>query len=410
VAANANGATSGFWPPHASEMRPWRSASRAGGRADRTLTEIEVSLPPMIAELDYELPAGFTAANEAAIRAVSTVDESDPNHIEALSGVLLRMEAVSSSKIEYVEASMNDYARASVGIKANESATSMVAATRAIADMIRSAGETRVISIDEMLAAHETLMRDDPYDGPYAGKFRAQQNWIGGSDYSPRGAIHVPPPPETVERYMDDLMEFANRDDVPTIAQAAIVHAQFESIHPFTDGNGRLGRALINAVLRRRGLTNNVVIPIASALAADRERYFALVNNYRLGELDAFVKELITATRISAQEAEESAKRIGELPAYWATITNTRSASAASSILEQLTRHPILTTEDATRLAGGSTSSTYSALERLEADGVIHEVTKRQRNRVWGATEVLIELDRLSGAIAERMRAARRDG
>lgn len=374
------------------------------------LSEIEVSLPPMIAELEYEWPAGQTAANEAAIRAVTTVDHSDPNHIEALSGVLLRMEAVSSSKIEYVEASMDDYARATVGIKANESATSMVAATRAIAEMIRSAGETRVISVDEMLAAHETLMRDDPYDGPFAGEFRTQQNWIGGSDYSPRGAVHIPPPPETVERYMDDLVDFANRDDLPTIAQAAIVHAQFESIHPFTDGNGRIGRALINAVLRRRGLTNNVVIPIASALAADREHYFTLVNNYRLGDLDPFVAELITATLISAEEAEESAKRIGELPTYWATLTNTRSASAASNILERLTRHPILTSDDAVRLAGGSVSSTYAALERLEADGIIHEVTKRQRDRVWGATEVLIELDRLSGAIAERMRAPRRGG
>ncbi|MDR5705836.1 Fic family protein [Agromyces aerolatus] len=273
--------------------------------------------------------------------------------------------------------------------------------------MIREAGETGVISIDEMLAAHATLMRDDPYDGPYAGTFRTQQNWIGGSDYSPRGAVHVPPPPETVERYMTDLIEFANRDDLPTIPQAAIVHAQFESIHPFTDGNGRIGRALINAVLRRRGLTRNVVIPIASALAADRERYFSLVNGYRVGELDAFVSELLTATRISAEEAEVSAARIGGLPAYWARLSNPRPGSAAARILGQLTRHPVLTTEDALRLAGGSTSSTYSALERLEADGIIHEVTKRQRDRVWGATEVLIELDRLSGAIAERMRAAR---
>ena len=108
-------------------------------------------------------------------------------------------------------------------------------------------------------------MRDDPGESAYAGRLRDMQNWIGGSDHSPRGALYVPPPPETVADYLADLLDYANRDDVPTLVQAAIAHAQFESIHPFTDGNGRIGRALINTVLRRRGATTRVVIPLASA-------------------------------------------------------------------------------------------------------------------------------------------------
>ena len=80
---------------------------------------------------------------------------------------------------------------------------------------------------------------------------RTVQNWIGGSDYSPRDALYVPPPPDTVHAYMNDLTEFANRTDIPVLIQAAIAHAQFESIHPFTDGNGRIGRALINTIFRR---------------------------------------------------------------------------------------------------------------------------------------------------------------
>ena len=98
-------------------------------------------------------------------------------------------------------------------------------------------------------------MQDDPGEVRYAGRIRDMQNWIGGSDYSPRDALYVPPPPETVEGYLDDLIRFANRNDLPVLSQAAVAHAQFESVHPFTDGNGRIGRALINAILRRRGAT-----------------------------------------------------------------------------------------------------------------------------------------------------------
>ncbi|MEZ5380500.1 MAG: Fic family protein [Microthrixaceae bacterium] len=111
------------------------------------------------------------------------------------------------------------------------------------------------------------------------------QNWIGGSDYTPRGAVYVPPPPETVANYMADLVEFVGRDDMPALLQAALAHAQFESIHPFTDGNGRIGRALINAVLRRRGSTTEVVVPVASGLVAHRDRYFGALTSYRGGDI-----------------------------------------------------------------------------------------------------------------------------
>ena len=118
-------------------------------------------------------------------------------------------------------------------------------------------------------------MADDPQERAYAGRPREMQNWIEGSDHSPRNATYVPPPPRTVDDYMDDLLAFANRTDIGVLAQAAIAHAQFESIHPFTDGNGRIGRALINTILRKRGATRRVVVPLASAIVARRESYFA---------------------------------------------------------------------------------------------------------------------------------------
>jgi Fic family protein len=148
----------------------------------------------------------------------------------------------------------------------------MVAATTALEALLTDTDHRGRIEADALLAAQAALVADDPSERLYAGRWRDMQNWIGGSDYSPRSALYVPPPPETVTAYMNDLLVFANRDDLPVLAQAAVAHAQFESIHPFTDGNGRIGRALINAILRRRRATSRVVVPLAS-LVAHRDRY-----------------------------------------------------------------------------------------------------------------------------------------
>jgi Fic family protein len=125
------------------------------------------------------------------------------------------------------------------------------------------------------------------------------------------------PPPGAVGSYLDDLIAFANRDDLPALVQAAIAHAQFESIHPFTDGNGRIGRALINTVLRRRGATTRIVIPLASALVAHRERYFDLLNAYRDGQVRPLLVSFAESSRIVASESRITAAHISEIPAEW---------------------------------------------------------------------------------------------
>ena len=383
------------WPPHRHEVVPWRQSQRGGTVADRTLTAVAVSLPPFISQLSFSPSSPSLAVLETATRAITALDSEDGADLVALSRFLVQTEAVSSSKIEYVEASTEDFARALVGSKANSAAASMVAATQAITTMIEQAGETGALSIDTILEAHATLMRDDPLDGRYAGALRPMQNWIGGSDYSPRTAIHVPPPAETVASYLDDVITFANRDDMPALVQAAIVHAQFESIHPFTDGNGRIGRALINAVLRRRGLSRRVVVPIASAMVADRDRYFALINHYRDGYLGAFVDELALSAIIAAEESRVSAQRFRDMPSEWRAVVPARRGSGTAALIEALLHHPVITAEIVDQVTGGS-SQAYRALTQLETAGLIREVTGRQRNRAWIASDVAAELDDLA--------------
>ncbi|MCJ1695914.1 Fic family protein [Rathayibacter caricis] len=392
------------WPPHRSETRPWRQAARAGSRADRTLSEVVVSLPPLLAGLTWDAGVDLQQELDVARRAIIGLDARHGNRLGALGRLLLRTEAVSSSRIERVDATLEDYARATVGSRANAGALSMVAATEALTTMVDRAGDSGTIEEEALLAAHRTLLADDPMDGRYAGAYRTMQNWIGGSDYSPRDAIHVPPPPGTVPEYMTDLLAFANRDDVDPIVQAAIAHAQFESVHPFTDGNGRIGRALITAILRRRGLTTVVVVPIASALAARRSRYFSLVNEYRQGSLAPFVRELATAGLVAAEEAGRTAEQIERLPGLWAREVAPRAGSSAALLLDALLDDPVLTTARARAITGRAASSVGSAVKQLVDAGVLLPLTERTRDQAWVATDVLLELSDLEERIGAAMR------
>jgi Fic family protein len=384
------------WPRHRQEAHPWRQASRGGAKEDQMLRKITVSLPPLIANQGLSLDSELVTDVESAMREVSKLDAMYGADLEALGVVLLRAESVASSKIEAVEASLDDYARALHGIRINASAVSMVAATTALDAMINDVTHHDGIEITAITSAHGVLMRDEPGEAPYAGRLRTVQNWIGGSNHSPRGASYVPPPPATVPDYMADLLAFANRDDLPALVQAAIAHAQFESIHPFTDGNGRIGRALINTVLRRRGATTRVVVPLASALVARRGRYFDLLNAYREGDVRPLIATFAESSRIAAAESQVTAGRLSEIPGEWRAMVKARAGSAAAQLLAQLPARPILSSEDALAITDGPRSSVFAAINRLYEAGVLRPLTDRKRDQIWGASLILAELEDLS--------------
>ncbi|CAN0433069.1 unnamed protein product, partial [Phaeothamnion confervicola] len=227
--------------------------------------------------------------------------------------------------------------------------------------------------------------------------------WIGGSNYSPRNALYVPPPPELVEEYMDDLVRFANRTNLPALAQAAIAHAQFESIHPFTDGNGRVGRALAGAVIRQRGVARRVVVPIASALVARRDEYFETLNRYRDGDAEPIIRAFARSSIVAAEEASVTAERLVVMPQQWAEATaSPRAGSAPAALLASLPSSPVFTADDIESRLGLSTPATYRAIERLANAGVIRPLTSRTRNQIWGTGDLLDELEDLGVRIGAR--------
>lgn len=393
------------WPAHRTESRPWQQTVRGGTRDDRVLRSIEVTIPPVIGGLSLQLDSAVAAAVESATIQIRDLDSAHGAHLESLGALLIRTESVASSKIEHIRAGMDDYARALHGSRRNPSAVAMVAATDALRTMIQTVHRTGQIDLSLILQAHRLLMIDDTAERTFAGALRTMQNWIGGSDHSPRNALFVPPPPDLVPGCLADLVQFMARDDLPALVQAALAHAQFESIHPFTDGNGRIGRALINAVLRRRRATSKVVAPIASALLSGREHYFDLLTSYRRGEITDLIGTFANAAAVAAAQSKVTAARLAVLPAQWREMAGQpRQGSAMTAVLASLPGHPIVTAEELIALTGSSRSSVFDAVSRLVEAGILRPLTDRKRDQVWAAADILAELDDLDHRIAAQMR------
>lgn len=399
-------AAQGRVPAHRAEARPWRQRARGGTRADRTMDRVTTQIPPTIAEIEFLPTSAMTSLSETTLQHIARADAAAGPSSEMFARFMVRSESAASSRIEHVEASAEDMARAIAGSRANSSAVSMVAASRAFQELWSQAETNGAVTIADLRSAHRLLMTEDEDMGDrrWAGTVREEQNWIGGSRFSPRDALFVPPPPELVPELLEDLERFLARDDLPILVQAGIAHAQFESIHPFTDGNGRIGRALIGALLRRRSVMSHVALPLASGLYALREQYFAALGAYRDGDLEPLFTVLCRSASAAAQESLTSIGRLGALPSDWRDEGVGRRGSAAARLIEVLVEHPTLTAEDAAELTGASLPAAYPALAALEERGILREVTGRKRDRIWVVADVVDELEDLDQRIRARLR------
>jgi Fic family protein len=343
-------------------------------------------------KLDADV-AGVAAEAEGVVRELNARALPAP---APLARLLLRTESIASSKVEGMQLGARELARAEArmetGEKVGTAATGILSNIDAMQLAIDEAASADRFSPDEVLRIHEKLMERFP-TAHFGGRLRMVQNWIGGND-NPCGADFVPPPPEYVPDLLADLCEAVNDDLLPPIVQAAIVHGQFETIHPFDDGNGRTGRALIHVVLRRRGVTPAYVPPISVVLAGSKDRYIRGLVDFRNGEFEAWIDQFAAATLRAGRLASEYLEAVRDLMGLWrdrlaAAPDTPRADAGAWAIIDVLPAHPIVTASVAAAATGRSKPQVYRALEQLEAAGVLERASKGRRNRSWEATGLL---------------------
>ena len=285
--------TTNPWPAVAFELLQWQSrddlqVSRPARL--RARQPYNAAVPASIATLKVELPADVLTEADEASQNIARFDTEIGTEIASFAPILLRTESAASSKIENLTASARAIAEAALGF-GSRNASLIVANQRAMSAAISLADH---LDADAILNMHDALLGSSA--PAIAGKWRTEQVWIGGGNFSPHDAVFIPPHHERVPAAIDDLIRFINRVDIPTLAHAAIAHAQFETIHPFPDGNGRVGRALVHAHLRNAQLTRNVTVPVSAGLLTNINAYFAALDAYRGGDIVPIVKMFADAT------------------------------------------------------------------------------------------------------------------
>jgi len=397
--------------------RRWTSDYSEPAQRDRRPCDYEAYVPDRLLDrgftFDGPVAGAVTEAEAAIIRfnaeAQSLVDT------EALARILLRAEAVASSRIEGLEVGARRLLHAEI-IRQLDQPSSDVTANEVLGNIdamvfgTQAVGHGDPISLDLVLEIHQRLLAGSRLE-IHGGQLRRVQNWIGGSSYNPCSAAFVPPPEGLIQELMEDLVAFCSDDSLPAVAQAAIAHAQFETIHPFVDANGRTGRVLIHLILRRRGLAPRVVPPISLILATWASDYITGLQRFRYRGpstsreanhgANQWIDQFSTACIRAAADAASFEQRTLSIEADWrARLGSVRARSATDLLLRALPGAPVLTVPGVAMVIGRTFPAANNAVGRLVDAGILKQVTLGRRNRAYEAPEIITAFTDLERRLA----------
>ena len=357
----------------------------------------ESFVPDPITDAPLSLDVGVAGLVSEAEHAIRVLNDKAKPALAPLARLLLRTEAVASSKVEGMQLGVRELARAEARAESGRTASSVaievLSNIDAMALAVEEAATVDRFGVSEIIAIHQRLMERGE-NKRVAGRIRTSQNWIGGNDHNPCGADFVPPPPDQVAGLLDDLCVAINDSRLPPIVQAALVHAQFETIHPFDDGNGRTGRALIHVVLRRRRVAPDYLPPISVMLAKEKTRYIKGLTAFRGDGVPTWIEQFASAASGAAHLAHAYLQAVGDLTERWreqlaASASAPRRGAAAWAVIEVLPAHPIITAPVAVAATGRAKAAIYQAIEQLESTRVLMPLSESRRNQAWEAAGLL---------------------
>jgi Fic family protein len=388
------------WPRVGTEAVAWvRDENEASSRrqALKHRGPYQAALVPLIAEANVSVAAQTLSLAEDAAIELARFDAEVGLMVAPFAAMFLRSEAASSSQIENLTASAGAILKAEFGLGATPNSALIVSNQLAMEAAIDASQD---LDLAALLRMHKILM--DAADPEHAGRLREEPVWIGGTGFGPHGADYVGPKWQRVPELMDDLIAFCQRTDLPALVLVAMAHAQIETIHPFTDGNGRTGRALVQTLLHRLGVTNSVAVPVSAGLLKDTSRYFKALESYRLGELEPIITVFADAAHEAIWNGRRLAAEIQQARMKWQTLLNARSDSGAAQLLDHLLEQPLITSTRVVEFLGTTPANSQNAIDRLVEARILSQLGSGKRNRIWQATDVVNALERF----AERSRRA----
>lgn len=388
------------WPAVQDEVVDWHPSVPVSGSDGLAPRRYRAAIPATIASLTPRLDPTVVATAEHAAAELMRFDAELGHRVAAFAPLLLRSEAASSSQIENLTASARAIFSAELGARGSRNAELIAANTRTMSAAISLADSLSPEMIREL---HRVLMAQQPRHTP--GEWRTAAVWIGTQNDSPVGADFVAPVHERIPTLIEDLVAFMHRRDVPAVVSTAIAHAQFETIHPFTDGNGRTGRALAQALLRNRGVTRNVAVPVSAGLLANVEGYHDALTAYRAGDPSAIVLSFAAAAERAVANARLLVEDIDRIRQSWNSRLTARRSSNAWQLLDVIARQPVLNSATAADALGVKQPNVYPPLHALVEAGILKSKAEHQLGPFWRSEEVLAAIDQFAERAGRRERA-----
>ncbi len=359
----------------------------------QTLSGYEAFYPnPLPTTLEYpEATVNRLAAATAAVHRLAGASRLLPSP-EILMGPYVRLEAVLSSKIEGTMTTVNDVLVFEAHEEA-ESAGDLHEVLNYARALDHAVTRLRDLPLSSRLLreAHAILLEGVRGEHGTPGEFRTTQNWIGAPGSTITTAAFVPPPPDAVGDAMADLERFLHNRALPNLIAVALAHYQFETIHPFVDGNGRIGRLLIPLMLIERSILEYPVLYLSAYFERNRNTYYELLNQTRhTGELFPWIDFFLDGISINARDAEDRTVRLADLQhTIRQQLLEARSTATALRLAERLLDRPYVTAPLVARLLDVTFPTAQKAIDDLLDLGILEEITGQRRNRIYAAPTVI---------------------
>lgn len=387
------------------EERSWKPSididALSRRQRQRILPTYQSAVPIKISNVEFPIPSDLSVAIDDLLIKMSRFDGIQSTKSFNFPAVLLRSESSASSQIENLTSSVRNVALAELSDKAPKNAKIISGNLAAMREAL-GIDVDKKITMRTILKVHQKLI--EPTKESFGGEIRNEPVWVGGTPYSPHDAIFVPPHQDKIMDHIDDLLEFLERSDVNVIVKTAVFHAQFETIHPFIDGNGRTGRALLHKILRDENILLTVTLPISAGLLHDIDGYMSAIKSYQDGDYLPIVEEILDALELAIVIGELVTDDLEAVVSAWEERITEKKTASIWTATNLLVEQPVVDADFFSDKLGITPRASRNLLNRLSEYGILRRIGNSQRGVFYQADEIITVMEDVSDKIAIRRR------
>ena len=374
------------------------SGSSSLGLNRSTEMEYQAALPLLIAERSVAVPDDLSARISALLVEMARFDVELGQRADNVPTMLLRSESSASSQIDRLTSTAQSVALAELYPKASSDArlvvANMIATQRALE---LPAG----LTLEGIVEIHDLLLDNSHLENQTNSAFeklRQKPVWLGGTSFTPHTALFVPPAFQHVPEYMADLIEFGTRSDLNPVVKAAILYAQFQTVHPFLTANGQTGRALIHHIFRAEGVLSSTLIPVPVGFLHNIDSLINALQSYREGDPLVIIEELVSALELALFVSRVTETSIESLLEDWDNLVGHRKGSKIRQLPKALVKQPVVNSAYLADSLGVTQRTATTLILRACEYGMLRHMGKRQRGDFYQSDAIINVLDEINEA------------